>query len=287
MICLQEGCNKNIMIQTMEIMEQEQGKLKPIIVILPVIAILILAGWWYLTPPGLLGKADAIGYAICHRIPERSFWFFGRQMPLCARCSGMQLGALVGMGYLFTRGRYGKMPPLKIFLVLAIFFIAFAVDGINSNLNLFVSDPILYPSSNILRLITGTGLGIAIAVVTVPIFNQTMWDNWINKPSIPSFAVFSVLLVLASIVVLGILSDLPIILYPLALLSAANVLILLSIVYSILVVILMKKENQYRSIKELWVILMAGFILALSQIAVMDFLRYSFTGTWEGFTFFS
>jgi len=268
-------------------MEQEQGKLKPIIVILPVIAILILAGWWYLTPPGLLGKADAIGYAICHRIPERSFWFFGRQMPLCARCSGMQLGALVGMGYLFTRGRYGKMPPLKIFLVLAIFFIAFAVDGINSNLNLFVSDPILYPSSNILRLITGTGLGIAIAVVTVPIFNQTMWDNWINKPSIPSFAVFSVLLVLASIVVLGILSDLPIILYPLALLSAANVLILLSIVYSILVVILMKKENQYRSIKELWVILMAGFILALSQIAVMDFLRYSFTGTWEGFTFFS
>ena len=273
------------MLQTMEMMELEKNKLKPIMVILPVIAFLILAGWWYLTPPGVLGKADAIGYAICHRIPERSFWLFGRQMPLCARCSGMQLGALLGMMYLFARGRYGKLPPLKISLVLAIFFIAFAIDGINSYLNLFTGETILYPPNNTLRLLTGTGLGIVIAAVTVPIFNQTMWDNWINEPSLPSFAILSVLLLLAAIVVLGMLSDIPIILFPLALLSAGNVLFLLMIVYSILVVLLLKKENQYRSLKELWVILLAGFILALSQISAMDFLRYSLTGTWEGFTF--
>jgi uncharacterized membrane protein len=285
MIRLQEGCSQNIMIQTMQMMELDKGKLKPIMVILPVIAFLILAGWWYLTPPGMLGKADAIGYAICHRIPERSFWLFGRQMPLCARCSGMQLGALIGMAYLFSRGRYGKMPPLKISLILAIFFIAFAIDGINSYLNLFTGETIIYPPNNILRLVTGTGLGIAIAAVTVPIFNQTMWNNWINEPSLPSFAVFSILLVLAAIIILGMLSDIPIILFPLALLSAGNVLFLLMIVYSILVVLLLKKENRYRSIKELWVILLAGFILALSQISVMDFLRYSFTGSWEGFTF--
>jgi uncharacterized membrane protein len=285
MMRLQDGCSLNIMIQTMEIMQLEKGKLKPIMVILPVLAFLILAGWWYLTPPGVLGKADAIGYAICHRIPERSFWLFGRQMPLCARCSGMQLGALLGMLYLFARGRYGKLPPLKISLVLVIFFIAFAIDGLNSYLNLFTGEIILYPPNNILRLITGTGLGIAIAAVTVPIFNQTMWNNWINEPSLPSYAILSVLLALAAIFVMGMLSDIPIILFPLALLSAGNVLFLLMIVYSILVVLLLKKENQYRSLKELWVILLAGFILALSQISVMDILRYSLTGSWEGFTF--
>jgi len=282
---LQEGGSQNIMIQTMEMMEQEKRKLKPIMVVLPVIAFLILVGWWYLTPPGLLGKADAIGYAICHRIPERSFWLFGRQMPLCARCSGMQLGALMGMVYLFSRGRDGKIPPLKISLVLAIFFIAFAIDGINSFLNLFSADPIFYPSNNILRLITGTGMGIAMAAVTVPIFNQTMWSNWVNEPSLPSFRILSVLLVLASIVVLGMLSDISLILFPLALLSAANVLLLLTIVYSILVVILIKKENHYHSIKELWVILLCGFILAILQISAMDFIRFYLTGSWAGFTF--
>ena len=47
---------------------------------------LILFGWLAYTPPGLLGKADAIGYSVCHRIAVRSFMLGDRQVPLCARC---------------------------------------------------------------------------------------------------------------------------------------------------------------------------------------------------------
>jgi hypothetical protein len=43
---------------------------------------LALIGWWYYTPPGLLGKADAAGYAVCHRIASRSFLIGDRQTPL-------------------------------------------------------------------------------------------------------------------------------------------------------------------------------------------------------------
>jgi hypothetical protein len=59
--------------------------------------ILVFIGWLLETPSGLFGKLDAIGYAVCHRIPERSFHIGDYQLPLCARCSGMYLGAVTGL----------------------------------------------------------------------------------------------------------------------------------------------------------------------------------------------
>ena len=38
-----------------------------------VAAVLVFTGWLMNTPPGLLGKLDAIAYAVCHRIAARSF----------------------------------------------------------------------------------------------------------------------------------------------------------------------------------------------------------------------
>src|SRR5262249_38310806 len=35
----------------------------------------------------------AMGGLVCHQRPERSFWLWGAQMPVCARCSGIYAGA--------------------------------------------------------------------------------------------------------------------------------------------------------------------------------------------------
>ena len=32
----------------------------------------------------------------CHQLPERSFFFRGMQFPICARCTGIVLGLLLG-----------------------------------------------------------------------------------------------------------------------------------------------------------------------------------------------
>jgi hypothetical protein len=49
------------------------------------------------TPIGaaLVIAAYAIGGAICHQLPERSYHLFTAQMPVCARCAGIYAGAAV------------------------------------------------------------------------------------------------------------------------------------------------------------------------------------------------
>ena len=120
-----------------------------------------VVGW----PGSLLDKADHAAYAVCHRIGDRSFFVAGRQLPLCARCSGTYLGALAGLVVLGARGhgRARDLPGLRYLLVLGLFFLAWGFDGANSYLTLFPGLPHLYEPHNLLRLITGTLEGLAIS----------------------------------------------------------------------------------------------------------------------------
>ena len=75
----------------------------------------------------------------------------------------------------------------------------------------------------------------------------------------------------------------PALLYPLAFLTASDVLVILTLIFTIVWVMIAKKDNQFNSWKELSWWLLAGFGTALALIAVMDFVRFSLTGTWDGF----
>ena len=39
-------------------------------------------------------KGAHLNFAFCHQKPERSFFYKGKQFPLCARCTGINLGYL-------------------------------------------------------------------------------------------------------------------------------------------------------------------------------------------------
>src|SRR5512137_462061 len=93
-------------------------------------ALLITAGWLLNTPHGFFGKLDAIGYAVCHQIPERSFHVGAFVLPLCARCSGMYLGAVTGLVFQALVGwKRARLPHWSILAVLGIFVAAFGIDG--------------------------------------------------------------------------------------------------------------------------------------------------------------
>jgi uncharacterized membrane protein len=245
---------------------------------------LLFIGWLLNTPAGLLGKADAIGYAVCHRIDGRSFHLGDRQVPLCARCSGMYLGAMLGLVYQSVlRRRHTGTPPWGVLLPLGALVLAFGVDGLNSYLHFFPGAPGLYEPQNWLRLVTGTGMGIVISAALYPAFNQTVWKDWDRRPALDGGVTLMGLVAPAAILDLVILTENPLILYPLALISAAGVMVILSMVYTMVWLMILRIENRFQSVFQLFLPLSGGFGMALLQIAILDFVRYLFTGTWDGF----
>ena len=257
----------------------------------PLAALLVMAGFLFITPPGLLGKADGIGYAVCHRIDERSFHLFGRQLPLCARCTGEFNAAAVTLIFLgFVSRQRSSLPRKSILAMLAVFFLAFAVDGSNSYLYLLKQTyegflpqiPNIYIPNNSLRLLTGSGMGIAMASVLYPVVNQTIWRDVDERPAL-TWKEFGGLLGVILLLDLGILSEQPIILYPIAFMSVLGVLVLLSMVFSIVWIIIMRQENTFETLKQLWMPVVAGLTLTFLMISVIDLLRLNLTGTWGGF----
>lgn len=246
---------------------------------------LLLFGWLFNTPAGLLGKADAVGYAVCHRIDGRSFHLHGRQMPLCARCTGMYLGAMLGLAYQsVTARRRTGLPPWRVIIFLGLLVAAFGIDGVNSYLHFFPGFKGLYEPQNWLRLLTGTGMGIGLSAALYPAFNQSAWKDWDERQAIPGLRSLGGLLSLAVLLDLIVLSEFWPALYILALISSAGVLVLLSMVYSMVFLMLLRKENLFERLGQMLVPLSAGFFLALLQIAALDIVRYWLTGTWNGFS---
>ena len=180
---------------------------------------LFLVGWLIATPSGLLGKADAIGYAVCHRIDIRSFHLGIRQLPLCARCTGLYLGAIIGVLFqLFHRERKAGKPSKLIIFILILFVVTYFFDGFNSYIHLFPIDPkfYLYEPNNVLRIFTGSGMGLSISFVLIPVFHQTMWKKWSPNSSIETNNQFFWVLGIAGAINILVISENPLILYPLA-----------------------------------------------------------------------
>jgi hypothetical protein len=80
-----------------------------------------------------------------------------------------------------------------------------------------------------------------------------------------------------------ILTDSPIVLYPIAIFSVLGVLSLLIMVFSMAWLLIMHQENMFDSLAQMWLPFLAGTTLALLMIAAIDLLRFKLTGTWGGF----
>lgn len=257
----------------------------------PIAAIIAFGAWMYIAPEGALGKLDAIGYAVCHRIDARSFQIGDRQLPLCARCTGEFYAAGLALIFqIFVGGKRSKLPSRGIIAVLVLFFLAFGIDGSNSYLYLLKQSsggaltqiPNLYIPNNVLRLFTGSGMGIALAAVLYPVINQSLWREQDDRPAL-EWKPLGILIAIVIVINLLILTDSPIVLYPIAYLSALSTLSLLVLVFAMLWVIIMKQDNTFDNIKQIWLPLVAGFTLAMLMILSIDLLRLQFTGTWSGF----
>lgn len=257
----------------------------------PVATLLVLAAWIYIAPPGLMGKLDAVGYAVCHRLDSHSLHIGTVQMPLCARCTGEYNAAAIALVFqsLVSPGA-ARLPRRSILILLGALFLAFAVDGSNSylalmknsNVGAFQSIPNLYVTDNTTRVFTGSGMGLVMGLLLYPMYNQSLWRTISEKRAI-EWRQFGLLAAIILLVDLAMLTGNEFVLYPVAIVSSLGVLALLSMVFSVVWIMIMRQDNVFERVQQLWLPSMAGLTLAFVLILSIDLVRFSLTHTWGGF----
>lgn len=257
----------------------------------PIATLIALAAWIYIAPPGLMGKLDAVGYAVCHRLDSHSLHVGGIQLPLCARCTGEFNAAAIALVFQGIVGpRKSRLPKRGILAVLILFFLAFAIDGSNSYLALIKNTyagalgtiPNLYVTDNITRVFTGSGMGIAMASLLFPMYNQSVWRQPPDQ-AVLDWRKFGLLVLIVLALDFAMLTGNPFVLYPVAFVSTLGVLALLAMVFSIVWIMVMKEDNTFDNIRQLWLPALAGLTLAFILILGIDLFRFNLTHTWQGF----
>jgi len=254
--------------------------------LLSIIGVILFLAWLLNTPPGLLGKADAVGYAVCHRISSHSFYFADRPFSLCARCTGQYLGFLWGFAFQLIIGKSRSGFPDKRFLIMiGLSVLFYLTDGVNSVLNLYpgLDHLSLYQPQNTLRLFTGLFFGLSLSAVVFPLVGQAVWKDYsldpvLEEPSQKIYFVGGGLLI-----GLMVIPENPLLSYPLILASILGLVLLLTILYTVIWLLITKKENTIGSWTDLIRWGVGGLITGLVQIMAIDGIRYLLTGTWSGF----
>lgn len=97
----------------------------------------------------------------CHARPDRSFYFRGRQFPICARCTGELLGMIAGIPLAAIAG-------CPSFWVVVLLMVPMVFDG-------FLQLLTAYESGNLRRLLTGTLFGIAFIDFLIYFHRTCVW----------------------------------------------------------------------------------------------------------------
>lgn len=228
----------------------------------------------------VLTLAHWFGSAVCAQLTADSYYIGGVPLPLCARCTGMYVGALGTL--VFHAWRHPKsiaLPRTWILAVIPLFFFAWAGDGVNSFLSSVPGFPHLYTPLNILRLATGTLMGISLGSVMFVLFNSVMWQDPSHSPILAGPTELFALLGLGALLILAVQSGWGLLLYPLALVSLVAILVLNSTLMTALAASLFARlAGSWREVRRPTLSGACLALLLLNTIAVSRLLL----GAWLG-----
>lgn len=224
----------------------------------------------------LIDRLRWLDSGICAQLPTHSFYPGGERLPLCARNTGIYLGFIVTLMILYAsgRGKAQELPRWRIILMLACGVVALAIDGFNSffvDLGLFH----LYQPHNLLRLATGLLTGLALAALTLPILNRLFWREYNKQRSIPTWS--ALLLFLPGLVLsfFAVASQIGLLLYPLAVMSTAGIVIALSIVNLIIVIAISRREQSFERYRALIPFFSLALLLAIGEMLLLAEVKLS------------
>jgi hypothetical protein len=173
------------------------------------------------------------------------------------------------------------MLPTGLIVLLVGFIGIMGVDGLNSYIYLITGRTVLYTPQNWLRAATGTLNGIALALIVAPIFNFTLYKS--PQPERPLRNMWDLLgMVAAGAVLVVVVQAQPSwLLYPVSLLTAAGVLWMLTLVNTMILLILFRRDSQAETRRAALGSLICGLVATLLELTAMGTFRYLITGTME------
>lgn len=212
---------------------------------------------------------SAIGYGLCHQLPERSFFAGGYQLPVCARDTGIYIGFVFGLLalWLLARGkRPTELPRWPVLVLIGLFVAAMGYDGISSYAG-------LRTTTNEIRLLTGMLTGWGLSTLTVPMFNSQIWMNP-GEGSVPSgwlqSAVWLGMFVPAFLCTLWIL-PLTGVVYPLAL--SAAILVTFDTINMVFIGLIPAFERRVSRMRDAWVAILLAQGLTIMELVGAAWLR--------------
>ena len=210
-----------------------------------------------------------LGFGLCHQLPARSFFAGGHQLPVCARDTGIYLGFVVALlvAALLDRGRRRTgMPPAWL---LGVGFAAVALlgwDGVTSYMG-------LRPTTNLIRLATGTGTGFAIALVIVPLLNAQLWKRGSEERVLGTPLEGLAWCVAAPVTFAAALWGGPMLGVGYPLLVSAAILVTFTAVNLVLVSLVPRFERSFERLRDTWPAVLLALALTMLEIGGADWLR--------------
>ena len=130
-------------------------------------------------PPFLAAVVYAVGSHICHQRPERSFHVNLAQLPVCARCTGIYVGAAIGAWLAIGSGVHRRVAghSLRALLVCA---------AVPTAVTLVAEWSGAWAGSNPVRAAAGMPLGGAVALVVAQAVATLHYDGCAPRRPIAS-----------------------------------------------------------------------------------------------------
>ncbi len=250
-----------------------------LIVGLAVAYVVAVAALAFLPGATLIERLRALDGGICAQASSHSFFVGGEQLPLCSRNTGIYLGFTCAFLVLLATGRLRSagFPGRWVMLVLGIAVLFMAEDGFNS-LFLDLGLPHLYQPHNVLRLFSGLGTGTAMCAFIVPVANTLIWrdeDRRSSFRSLKDLGLMVPVLLLAFLAVGTFSSQADFLLYPIALLSSAGLVMALTLVNAVFFLSFSTRAGHFAGWRQFFPFFTVAVVIAVIELMALFALKTS------------
>ena len=178
------------------------------------------------------------------------------------------------------RPRAATLPAPEMVPILALMFLAMVADGLNSTFQSVPGGHGLWVTTNLWRVVTGTLAGLSIAFFLYPLFNAAFWrpNRQRAEPAVEHpYELFGYGVILAALVGLTLAADgdrsAAGVYWAISLLSVAGLLLLLTLVNTLLVSLVTRREGQIPSWQAAATPLLLALLLAVGELVLLAYMR--------------